>query len=114
MEVPNQNNEVDYIDDGHEVNDNDIDYNRKSCVDMATIVSFISLLFIIANIFLAGFQYNQADQRWSHEGGYFILGVLEIIYVVIAFVITLIGIIILICCQKNFNTIRCVRILFNS
>ena len=87
----------------------DVDNKRKDCASMATMFSFIALIFLICNIFLAGFQYNQADQRWSHEDGYFILGVLEITYVVIVFVITVFGIIVFLAAKGSNVKIKTVR-----
>lgn len=52
----------------------------------------LMLVFDIVCIFLAGFQYNTADQRWAKQSHYGVMGVLEITQVIFTFVVGVLGI----------------------
>lgn len=94
------------------INSQDLEDKRQGFIKTAKLISIIVLILIIVDIFLAGFQYRQTDQRWSQEGSYFIIGVLQIIFVVVSFVIIVFGIIVLCCCERDNNKINAVRFLY--
>ena len=56
-------------------------------------LSLIFLIFVIVDIFLAGFQYRVADMRWSNISPYRVIGVLELTQVVFAFCVAIFGLV---------------------
>ena len=72
----------------------------------------IAIVFLIVNVFLAAFQFRFSDQRWSLEGLYFVIGVLNLIYVCIEMVVMVIGLIAMFWCQSKNLNVYTVRIHF--
>lgn len=98
----------------HTLNAKDIEDKRDGCAKCGAGLAIISLVFIIVDIFLVGFQYRQTDQRWTNFGAYFAIGVLEVMYVVFVFAITVFGIVVLSMCKENRRLNITVSIQFNN
>ena len=54
---------------------------------MLTLIYFI---FLIVNIFLAGFDFKESHQNWA-EGPYKVIGILQLIVVCVGFIIVILG-----------------------
>lgn len=74
-------------------------------------LSLLFLIFVIVDIFLAGFQYRVADMRWSSISPYRVIGVLEITQVVVAFCVAIFG---LITFKGNYQLLGGVNIFINN
>ncbi len=57
---------------------------------MLTLIYFI---FLIVNIFLAGFDFKESHQNWA-EGPFKVIGILQLISVCVGFIIVILGILV--------------------
>jgi heme/copper-type cytochrome/quinol oxidase subunit 2 len=55
---------------------------------MLTLIYFI---FLIVNIFLAGFDFKESHQNWA-EGPYKVIGILQLVVVCVGFILVILGI----------------------
>ena len=64
--------------------------NKDSIQLYGFILTIIYFIFLIVNIFLAGFDFKESHQNWA-EGPYKVIGILQLIVVCVGFIIVILG-----------------------
>ena len=67
--------------------------SKDSIQSYGLILTLIYFIFLIVNIFLAGFDFKESHQNWA-EGPYKVIGILQLISVCVGFIIVILGILV--------------------
>ena len=71
-------------------------------------------VFIVICIFLTGFDYRQAYHRWNEDSPSRVVGVLQLTFVVVAFVVVLLSFLSFSACSNSRGVILLVSLFPNS
>lgn len=85
------------------------DKKRNGVSSIGTFLSVVFLLFVVACIFLIGFQLRVYDSRWGSKSPIKGLCIMQIVHVSVAFITALLAISLFFCCAHKPGFAKAVR-----
>ena len=83
--------------------------SKDSIQKFGLILTIIYFIFLIVNIFLAGFDFKESHQNWA-EGPFKVIGILQLVMVCLGFFVVILGFLTFIILKNNNGLITIVRI----